>query len=580
LTVQNYLPKKMFSNPQLAALRHQTDEAVKNLHLLTTHIANEPLAHTVNNLRTRLQEPFLFVVVGEVKAGKSSFVNALLGGTEEICRVAADPCTDTIQQILYAPEASEVAINPYLKKIYRPAEILKEIAIVDTPGTNTIAAQHQQITEEFVPGSDLVIFVFEAKNPYRQSAWDFLDYIHNDWKKKVIFVLQQADVMEFNDLVVNTNGTTKLAKEKGIENPQVFCVSARWEKDGKQEISGFKTLRHYINENITAGQAPLLKLKSNIETAKNINEKIANALHTRTQQYEADQLFRTEIKKTLDDQELKTHFQVQKLIDKLQLAYDNITQRGEMQLSEELNFFTLTKNAVMGIFGKQTPTAQRLQALTQTMGAELNAALNTQLHDGVIDIAESIQNMAKIIDLKIQNSQTILSQNHEIFSDIADRRAKVLQELQATFAEFLKRSDTFLTADVLNKNISVASNLATGGGLAIVGVVIATVTQTAIFDITGGILTTLGLLFAGVTVSLKRQKIILQYQQEVANGKQRLQTEISTKLKTYASFVKQKIDENFINFDALIQQETQQLAQLNAEHKTVATELQNIATQL
>jgi hypothetical protein len=137
-----------------------------------------------------------------------------------------------------------------------------------------------------------------------------------------------------------------------------------------------------------------------------------------------------------------------------------------------------------------------------------------------------------------------------------------------------------LTADVLNKNISVASNLATGGGLAIVGVVIATVTQTAIFDITGGILTTLGLLFAGVTVSLKRQKIILQYQQEVANGKQRLQTEISTKLKTYASFVKQKIDENFINFDALIQQETQQLAQLNAEHKTVATELQNIATQL
>jgi ribosome biogenesis GTPase A len=108
----------------------------------------------------------MFVIVGEVKVGKSSFINALLQTTTEICKVAPSPMTDTIQQIVYGPEYMEISISPVLKRITYPEEILKEIAIVDTPGTNTIVQHHQEITEKFIPVSDLVMFVFEAKNPY------------------------------------------------------------------------------------------------------------------------------------------------------------------------------------------------------------------------------------------------------------------------------------------------------------------------------------------------------------------------------------------------------------------------------
>src|SRR5690625_6194695 len=80
-----------------------------------------------------------------------------------------------IQQIKYGKNHDEITINPFLKQIYFPDPILKEISIVDTPGTNTIIEHHQEITERFIPVADLVVFVFEAKNPYRQSAWDFLD---------------------------------------------------------------------------------------------------------------------------------------------------------------------------------------------------------------------------------------------------------------------------------------------------------------------------------------------------------------------------------------------------------------------
>ena len=60
----------------------------------------------------------MFVIVGEVKAGKSSFINALLESEKEICKVAASPMTDTIQQIVYGEEESIVEINPYSEAYY------------------------------------------------------------------------------------------------------------------------------------------------------------------------------------------------------------------------------------------------------------------------------------------------------------------------------------------------------------------------------------------------------------------------------------------------------------------------------
>lgn len=175
-------------NQRTQALRVRIEDAIKDLHDLTQAIGHKALATTVGELRNRMSEPYMFVIVGEVKAGKSSFVNALL--EQEICAVAPQPMTDTIQQILFGEQPETVVVNPYLKKIFLPADILRDIAIVDTPGTNSIVERHQEITEGFIPASDLVIFVFEAKNPYRQSAWDFFEFIHTDWHKKIIFVLQ------------------------------------------------------------------------------------------------------------------------------------------------------------------------------------------------------------------------------------------------------------------------------------------------------------------------------------------------------------------------------------------------------
>ncbi len=194
-------------------------------------------------------------------------------------------------------------VNPYLKKIFLPIDILRDIAVVDTPGTNSIIERHQEITENFIPASDLVIFVFEAKNPYRQSAWDFFDFIHSDWHKKIIFVLQQKDLLSEADLAVNERGLYDFAVKKGMGEPVIYATSAKAELEGRFDQSNFSAVRDYIRTHVTGGRGAQLKLKNNLVTSHHILERLRTDLDTRAEQYRLDTEFRKDISQTLDNQE-------------------------------------------------------------------------------------------------------------------------------------------------------------------------------------------------------------------------------------------------------------------------------------
>ena len=563
-------------NDQLQKLRAQIGEIVKDLHELCIEIGHKELSQTVSDLRNRIDEPFMFVIVGEVKAGKSSFVNALLSTGKEICKVAPQPMTDTIQQVVWGEREEVITINPYLKKITQPIEILKEIAIVDTPGTNTIAEHHQEITERFIPASDLIVFVFEAKNPYRQSAWDFFDFVNEEWRRKVIFVLQQKDLMNENDLQVNINGVVEHARKKGIQEPVVFAVSALQEQEGKTEISGFLPLRHFIKENITGGKAPVLKLQNNVATSRNLNERIAKGVADRKKQWESDLEFRKKVSQNLERQGSKSLRQVEMLVENLVAGYDRITSQKEKELDSGLSFFSLLKRSISGIFSKKQSAKEWLESLAKELDRDLQLELQTKLNDNVADLADSIQQMAKMIDLEINSSQTILKNNHDIFSDIAERRANVMRDLQETFHRFLNRPENFSADDLFPNKHPGTGAMATGGGLAVVGIILAAVTKMSVFDITGGVLTTIGVLFAGFTSSTQRRKIMAGYHSEIAKGRESIESELSGKLKTYVTNIKEKIDANFAGFDEMLAEEERQIKKLEERQAGIAKRLDEV----
>jgi GTPase SAR1 family protein len=570
----------MILNQRTQALRVQVEEVVKDLHQLSQEIGHKELAAMVGELRNRMNEPFMFVIVGEVKAGKSSFVNALLNAGRDICQVAPQPMTDTIQQIVYGETEDITVVNPYLKRIHLPVDILRDIAIVDTPGTNSIVEKHQEVTERFVPASDLVIFVFEAKNPYRQSAWDFFDFIHSDWHKKVVFVLQQKDLMSAEDLTVNEKGLHDFALKKGIREPLIFSVSAKAELEHRYDQSGFSGVRDYIRTHVTGGRGAALKLGNNIDTSLNILARIRTDLDTRSQQLRADTDFRDDIRQTLDKQEVKSNNQASILIENLLNGYDRITKNIGKELDGGLSFPTMLRRSFMGIFSKQASIKDWLEELSKKLETNLNADLRVKLNDGVIDLADSVQQMAKMIDLKIKSSNTVVRSDSYIFEDISERRTAVLKDLQDAFARFMSRSENFNDERLFPENTSVSPNIAAGSGVAIIGLILAGVTHTAVFDITGGVLTGVGILFAGITAGMQRRKIVNGYNEETAKGRDRMSEVLEHKLKSYVRTIKGRIGENFADLDALLANEAKQIVHLETKYNTLKSKLEEINQQL
>ena len=535
---------------------------------------------TINELRLRMDEPFLFVIVGEVKAGKSSFINALLSTEEEICAVAPDPKTDTIQQVKWGEVHDEVVINEYLKQIYFPDPILKEISIVDTPGTNTIVEHHQEITERFVPVSDLVVFVFEAKNPYRKSAWDFLSFINQEWKKKVIFVLQQKDLVNESDLEVNIKGVLKEALKYNVPDPQVFAVSALQEIQGNTESSGYLPLRQYLKENITGINAFRLKIENLLELVSTLNEKINTGLKARRTQYESDLAFRQEIDESLEQHVQKSQTQVQTLIYNLLTGYDKATMIAQRDLRDGLSFFRLVSKSFKSIFNRNESPQVWLGDIKTDLEKNLKIEMTDRLHDGVSDLADNIQNMAKVVELKILKNKTILKDNDELFGHIAERRRLIIEELQKSFQDFIRNSDNFVNAELIEESSSINPNLATGSGLAIIGIILTAVTHGSVFDITGGLITAIGLLFAGITTGIKKGKIMRRFGEEIKLTRTKIEKQLSEKLEEYILQIKKKIESQFIEFDQLLVEEGNDLDKMQRNYDYIHDEQVKIGKEL
>lgn len=564
---------------QLSEVYQEFNDIISLVYVLTKDIQQEEYKKIVEEMQFHLSSPYMFVIVGEVKAGKSSFINALLESEQDICPVAPSPMTDTIQQIVYGDIQKTEQINAYLKRIYFPEEILKEISIVDTPGTNTIVEHHQEITERFIPHADLIVFVFEAKNPYRQSAWEFFDYINDDWRKNIIFILQQKDLMDDADLKINLAGVRDQAIKKGITDPLVFAVSAKMEQTGQKD-SGFEGLRAYINEKILDGKSAIRKLLNNLTTTGSLASKIDYSIDLRHKQYESDLKFRNDIKETLDRQEDKTRRQIDILTENLLSSYDSITNDKVKSLSDGLSFFSVLKRSFSNLLGGDKKLKDWLMDQSRDFELQLNTTLKDKLQSGITDVAEDIQMMGKLVSSKITNSKDILKNTDEIFSDIAERRSYVLSDLQTSFKDFLKNAENFYDANLMDESGKMTPNLAAGSGMAIVGVILSTAINGAVFDITGGILTTIGVLFASVSLGWKRKKVLNQFKEEIKSARVRIEKEVRDKLKGYASKIKTRIDQNFYKLDDHLNQEKEIVGNLVALSDSIKTRIQSLQEKL
>ncbi len=215
--------------------------------------------------RDQLSGLFLLVIAGEFNSGKSSFINALLG--ERVLPEGVTPTTDRINLLRHGPVVGEQSLEAYLLERTHPAELLREITVVDTPGTNAIIRRHEELTRDFVPRSDLVLFVTSADRPFTESERTFLEQIR-EWGKKIVFVINKVDILarpEERDQViayVRENATTLLGEE-----PRTFPVSARMALEARDrntpelwDRSGFDAVEEYLLRTLDQEERVRLKL--------------------------------------------------------------------------------------------------------------------------------------------------------------------------------------------------------------------------------------------------------------------------------------------------------------------------------
>ena len=210
----------------------------------------------------QLDELFLLVVVGEFNSGKSAFINALLG--QRVSEEGVTPTTSRVAVLTHGDQLARRPLGTGLDEITAPVEILREIHIVDTPGTNAVLREHEALTRDFVPRSDLVLFVTSADRPFTESERAFLEAIR-DWGKKVVVVVNKTDILESAEEVgqvttfVRENARALLGAE-----PEVFAVSARLaqraEGEEARQRSGLPALEAYVSRTLDQAERVRLKL--------------------------------------------------------------------------------------------------------------------------------------------------------------------------------------------------------------------------------------------------------------------------------------------------------------------------------
>lgn len=242
-------------SPEQEDILKQTRDVLGDLREVlaqTTATAEERTA--LSDSIAQLDDLFLLVIAGEFNAGKSAFINALLGRDLQIEGVT--PTTAQIYLLKYGEMEDQTPGNRGVWIQTAPVDILKKITIVDTPGTNAIHREHEALTSEFIPRSDLVLFITSADRPFTESERNFLTQIR-EWGKKIVLVINKVDILtEEEDVQKVIAFVSEAARNLVGEVSAIYPVSAKMAQKAKKgqpqlwEKSGFAPLEEYIQETL------------------------------------------------------------------------------------------------------------------------------------------------------------------------------------------------------------------------------------------------------------------------------------------------------------------------------------------
>lgn len=244
-------------------------------------------------LKNLENEIYDVVICGEVKKGKSSFINAIIGdnilpvdtrvATSQAFRIINSEkqtfyliFTDGSKQQVGREELENYGSQAKIDKngepitfgkivdymeVHTPIPYLpKSVVLVDTPGLGAIYANHATVTKRHLAKASAVIFIMDPANPLTEAELSFLNEI-TDITPNVLLVMTKQDNYDTEYIDTQINRNIEILIEKGFKekfinnNIKILPMSstilydvsnAEIEKDEKDifyEISSFENVK-------------------------------------------------------------------------------------------------------------------------------------------------------------------------------------------------------------------------------------------------------------------------------------------------------------------------------------------------
>ena len=537
----------------------------------------------VRNVLAQLEELFLLVVVGEFNAGKSAVINALLG--DRYLTEGVVPTTSELFFIRHMDAVERPGIDAGMAVLRLPVPWLQEVNLVDTPGTNAIIRQHQEITEHFVPRSDLVLFVTSADRPFSESEHLFLQRIR-DWGKKIVIVVNKIELLtseEERQQVLEF--VARNAWELLGVAPAIFPVSARLALEAKQagpvtdkgsaqqegahlltnrswQRSQFGALEQYILDALDAAERVRLQLSNPIGIASALIAKYQQVVGQRQKLLQGDFQALDAIDEQLEayQNDMRRDFQYQN--DRVQNVLFEMIERGDRFFDENLRITRVV----------ELVNSERLRGeFERRVLADTSREIEHHVHeliDWLIDRDyRQWQAVMEFIDRRSsQHTDHMIGQVRGEFEfnrqNLLNSVGRSAQDVVASYdreAEALK-----LAQDVQRAILQTAAVEAGAIGL---GAILVVILNTTFLDVTG-VLSASALAALGLYVlPYRRQKVKAQLRARIGDLRQRLDSAISRQFETELAASVQRIREAIAPYTRFVRVEREKLETLSASLK-------------
>ncbi|MEL6382718.1 MAG: hypothetical protein AAFQ89_09630, partial [Cyanobacteria bacterium J06626_18] len=388
--------------------------------------------------------------------------------------------------------------------------------------------------------------------------------------RKVVFILQQADLLKEDELSENIAEVKKLAERKGIKAPVVFAASAELELRGEVESSGFIRIRNYIKDLVTTQEAYKLKLRNVTNTVGIIIEELGKDIEILKQRLETDKQAVKLVKTRFERGRSQSANEVEITVNRIADRYDAISSSIKEEFRRELSFLSVVK----GTF--TLSLKRRLEGFSERCTAELRSEIEEISQERASHILDGIRQFGEELKQDLDRIPAHQIERGRFHIKVLERRQEMLENIK-------RKIEVFFAGDGLVESLDAGvegAALGAGGAFAAVSVVVAQIIELVVANFA---LAAFEVAFAGIGIVLfaigfawRRHSIVRTFEQALDSGKSKLESDVNQRLNEKLNLIYDDLERECSRFYDDVAQEEAEIAPLIETYEAIQADSEQL----